>query len=57
MSESLDQQQGWLEEAAGMRAKLAAPGVAEREQLRSHSGAAFLDGISSGALPAPPIGE
>lgn len=57
MSESLDQHPDWVEEAATLRAKLGAPGVAGREQLRAHSGAAFLDGISSGALPAPPMGE
>lgn len=57
MSDSMEPQQGWIEEAASMRAKLGAPGVAEREQLRARSGAEFLNGISSGALPAPPIGE
>lgn len=57
MNDSQHQQQEWIEEAQAMRARLGAPGVAEREQLRAHSGAEFLDGISSGALPAPPIGE
>ena len=57
MSESQDPRQAWIAEAETMRARLGTPGVAEREQLRTHSGAEFLNGISSGALPAPPIGE
>ena len=57
MSESQDQRQAWIAEAEAMRARLGTPGVAEREQLRAYSGAEFLNGISTGALPAPPIGE
>ncbi|MDL2354407.1 MAG: PaaI family thioesterase [Pseudomonadota bacterium] len=55
--EAADQRQTWIEEAAQMRAGLGAPGVADREALRARSGAEFLDGISKGTLPAPPIGE
>lgn len=55
--EVADKRQAWIDEADAQRARLAAPGVAGLEQLRAHSGAAFLDGISAGALPAPPIGE
>lgn len=49
-----DQRQAWIDEAAAMRVALAAPGVADREALRTRSGAQFSDGISKGA---PPIGE
>jgi uncharacterized protein (TIGR00369 family) len=54
--ETADKRQAWIDEADAMRARLAAPGVAGLEQLRAHSGAEFLNGISTGALPAPPIG-
>lgn len=46
----------WLAEEAAVRAKLAQPGVATREQLSSRSGAEFLAAISAGELPPPPIG-
>jgi uncharacterized protein (TIGR00369 family) len=46
----------WLEEAAAVRAQLAEPGVATREQLSSRSGIEFLNAISAGDLPPPPIG-
>ena len=49
--------QQWLDEAAAMRARLAAPGVAERSALRERSGMAFLGDIASGALPPAPIAE
>src|SRR5471032_793218 len=46
----------WLADEAAVRAKLAAPGVATREQLSSRSGADFLAAIGAGELPPPPIG-
>jgi uncharacterized protein (TIGR00369 family) len=46
----------WLAEEAAVRARLAPPGVATREQLSSRSGADFLAAISAGELPPPPIG-
>jgi uncharacterized protein (TIGR00369 family) len=46
----------WLAEEEAVRAKLAQPGVATREQLSSRSGAEFLAAISAGELPPPPIG-
>ena len=55
--EAQDKRQQWLDEAASMRAGLAEPGVADREQLRSRSGMEFLKGIGSGALPPAPIAE
>ena len=55
--EANDTRQAWLAEAAAIEAKLAAPGVAPREELRSRSGMEFLNGISTGELPAPPIGR
>lgn len=55
--EQQDKRQQWLDEAQAMRAGLAAPGVADREALRSHSGIAFLKAIGSGALPPAPIAE
>ena len=55
--ENQDRRQQWLDEAATMRAKLAAPGVASRDDLRKHSGIDFLNAIGSGALPPAPIAE
>ncbi len=52
-----DTHQQWLDDAARMRSNLAAPGVAERAALRSHSGMEFLNGIASGAIPPAPIAE
>jgi uncharacterized protein (TIGR00369 family) len=46
----------WLEEEAAIRARLSEPGVATREQLSSRSGIEFLNSISKGELPPPPIG-
>lgn len=55
--EGQDKRQQWLDEAAAMRSGLAAPGVAEREQLRTRSGMEFLNGIAAGAIPPAPIAE
>jgi uncharacterized protein (TIGR00369 family) len=55
--EAEDKRQQWLDEAAAMRARLAAPGVADRATLRSHSGMEFLSAIGSGALPPAPIAQ
>jgi uncharacterized protein (TIGR00369 family) len=55
--ENQDKRQQWLDEAQAMRAQLAAPGVAGREELRAHSGIEFLSAIGSGALPPAPIAE
>jgi uncharacterized protein (TIGR00369 family) len=55
--ENQDKRQQWLDEAATMRAGLAAPGVASREELRTRSGMEFLGGIGSGTLPPAPIAE
>lgn len=49
--------ESWMEEEAAMRAKLAPPGVASREQLRERSGLDFLGGIGTGELPPAPIAE
>lgn len=49
--------ENWMEEEAAMRAKLAPPGVASREQLRERSGLDFLGGIGTGELPPAPIAE
>ncbi|WP_187364327.1 PaaI family thioesterase [Massilia genomosp. 1] len=55
--EQSGKRQQWLDDAAAMRAKLAAPGVADRAQLRSRSGMEFLEAIASGALPPAPIAQ
>ncbi len=55
--ENQDKRQQWLDEAAAMRAGLAAPGVAGRDELRKRSGIEFLGAIGSGALPPAPIAE
>ncbi|NHZ35026.1 PaaI family thioesterase [Massilia rubra] len=55
--EQTDKRQQWLDDAATMRARLAAPGVADRAQLRSRSGIEFLEAIGSGALPPAPIAQ
>ena len=55
--EHQDKRQQWLDEAATMRAGLAAAGVASRDDLRKHSGMELLSAIGSGALPPAPIAE
>jgi uncharacterized protein (TIGR00369 family) len=52
-----DNLQRWLDDEAAVRATLAAPGVATREQLRERSGLDFLGAIGAGELPPPPIGD
>ena len=52
-----DTLQTWLAEEAEMRARLAAPGVAERAQLRERSGLDFLNAIGNGDLPPAPIAD
>jgi len=47
----------WQTREAEVRAKLAAPGVATMEQLKSCSGMEFLQQIWDGQLPSVPIGE
>lgn len=47
----------WMDEEAEMRARLAPPGVASREQLRERNGLDFLGGIASGETPPAPIAE
>ena len=55
--ENQDKRQQWLDEAAAVRARLAQPGVAGRDQLRAHSGIEFLNGIGMGSLPSAPIAD
>lgn len=55
MDAPVDNTETWLAEAAAVREKLAASGVATREQLRERDGLAFLSAISAGELPPPPI--
>lgn len=47
----------WQTREAEVRAKLAPPGVATMEQLKSCSGMEFLQQIWDGQLPSVPIGE
>ncbi|MBB3118652.1 PaaI family thioesterase [Pseudoduganella violacea] len=47
----------WLSEEAAMRARLAEPGVADRDTLRGSSGLEFLQGIGNGDLPPAPMLE
>jgi len=47
----------WQTREAEVRAKLAPPGIATMEQLKSCSGMEFLQRIWDGALPSVPIGE
>lgn len=47
----------WQTREAEVRARLAAPGVASVEDLKAGSGMDFLQRISNGELPSPPIGE
>ncbi|MGO4376764.1 PaaI family thioesterase [Pseudoduganella sp. RAF53_2] len=49
--------QTWMDDEAARRLKVAPAGVAEREQLRGHSGLEFLQKIGDGELPPPPIAE
>jgi uncharacterized protein (TIGR00369 family) len=55
--EASEKRQQWLAEAEAMQARLAPPGVADREQLKAHSGIEFLQAIGSGALPPAPIAQ
>jgi uncharacterized protein (TIGR00369 family) len=45
----------WLAQADAMRAQLAGPGIASREDLKAHSGIDFLRAIGAGKFPQPPI--
>ena len=47
----------WMNEEAALRARLAATGVATKDQLRERSGIDFLRAIGTGGVPPPPIGE
>lgn len=47
----------WQTREAEVRAKLAPPGIATMEQLKSCSGMEFLQRIWDGELPSVPIGE
>jgi uncharacterized protein (TIGR00369 family) len=47
----------WEADAAAMRARMRAPGVADREELKKRSGIEFLQGIGEGVLPPAPIAE
>ena len=46
----------WEEEEARVRARLAAPGVAQPEQLMHLTGLQMFEAIGSGELPSVPIG-
>jgi uncharacterized protein (TIGR00369 family) len=52
-----DKRAAWEAQAAAMRARLSAPGVADREELKKRSGLEFLHGIAEGVLPPAPIAE
>jgi len=45
----------WLAKEQAMRANLAGPGVASRDDLKSHSGMEFLQAIGAGKFPQAPI--
>ncbi|QRX83102.1 PaaI family thioesterase [Glaciimonas sp. PAMC28666] len=47
----------WKEQETGVRARLAAPGVATLAQLKERSGMEFLQDIWDGKLPSVLIGE
>jgi uncharacterized protein (TIGR00369 family) len=47
----------WRAEEAAVRARLSEPGVCHPSQLAGRTGMQFFDGISSGELPYPHIGE
>lgn len=47
----------WNAQLEAVRARLAAPGLAAPEDLRSRSGAEFFQAMSGGELPMPHIGE
>ena len=47
----------WRAEEAAVRARLSEPGVCRPEQLAGRTGMQFFDGISSGELPYPHIGD
>jgi uncharacterized protein (TIGR00369 family) len=49
--------QRWQAEEAGVRARLAPPGVARRDQVAGKTGLEVFQAIFSGELPSPPIGS
>jgi uncharacterized protein (TIGR00369 family) len=55
MTQDLTEQ--WNAELAAVRARVAPPGLASLDQLRTRSGAEFLEAIGKGELPMPHIGE
>lgn len=55
--EASEKRQQWLAEAESMQARLAPAGVADREQLKAHSGIEFMQAIADGVLPPAPIAE
>lgn len=57
MTNRADTLRQWQTREAEVRAKLAPPGVATMEQLKSCSGMEFLQRIWDGQLPSVPIGE
>ncbi|PWT75979.1 MAG: PaaI family thioesterase [Proteobacteria bacterium] len=55
--ESSDQTELWNAQLRAVRGRFAAAGVATLADLRSRSGAQFLDAVGNGELPTPPIGH
>ncbi len=53
--ENIDKRQQWLAEEEAMRARLAPPGVATREELKNRTGIEFMGAIAEGVLPPAPI--
>jgi uncharacterized protein (TIGR00369 family) len=54
---SQDLTEAWNAQLAAVRARVAAPGLPSREDLRARSGAEFFRAIGNGELPMPHIGE
>jgi uncharacterized protein (TIGR00369 family) len=52
-----DLTQQWNAQLEAVRARVAPPGVASLQDLRSRAGEAFFDAIGRGELPMPHIGE
>ena len=49
--------QMWLDEKEAISIRLAPTGVASHDTLRGTTGLAFINGIGTGDMPPPPIGE
>lgn len=54
---ALDVASQWREQEVAARARIAAPGIIDRERMKTMSGLELFSAIGRGELPTPPIGQ